>query len=646
MAKQHKMPKHFAGTGAPTEAVDPTAKKVSLLHLAIQATPEFIAFQGLATLVVAFVIFLLQKVSSLLIRSGGVAITSSNISSILTSWQGILLVIIGLAIIVISVSVDIFATIFFCDGVLKGDQRMVLKRTGESINRALAALPRFLTLGGIFVLIYIAFLAPLVGVGFSTFLTAHIYIPSYIMDVVNNTPLYKALYVIVMSLLALFGIVYAFSLHAILLDDMRPMAAYKRSRVIIKQHWKDLVKGLLTMLVAILICSLVVIALFIAICYALTKLGNTLPAHYMLDSAAVLRGEIQLGELDYKVLGYRTLCIFVFFIVAYVLSFLTLLLASFTTLVLTHLYAQCKNDAADKMAYYPSRNSKHHGWLKLFEVVGMSLILGAVSLSIALRFDQVLMRPEPAKIIAHRLGGALAPENSVEGLELAISMHCYGAETDIQRTTDGYYVINHDETFERLAGVGKAPTDMTLEQVKNLRLVDQNYPDKTYDVATLDELLDVSMGHIKLFIELKGTSADAQMVDDVVKMVRERDALDDVVLISSEQDVIRYAETTYPEFETGLLSFTEFGDLSLLQCDMLLLEEETATDEHLRQAQEIGRQTGIWTVNTRLSMGKVLNSRADYIITDRMDLAEEVQKSLDNRNDLQIIIDWVSRFVS
>ncbi len=132
---------------------------------------------------------------------------------------------------------------------------------------------------------------------------------------------------------------------------------------------------------------------------------------------------------------------------------------------------------------------------------------------------------------------------------------------------------------------------------------------------------------------------------DVVKMVRERDALDDVVLISSEQDVIRCAETTYPEFETGLLSFTEFGDLSILQCDMLLLEEETATDEHINQAHEAGKQTGIWTVSTRSSMGKVLNSRADYIITDRMDLAEEVQKSLDERNDLQIIIDWILRFV-
>ena len=132
---------------------------------------------------------------------------------------------------------------------------------------------------------------------------------------------------------------------------------------------------------------------------------------------------------------------------------------------------------------------------------------------------------------------------------------------------------------------------------------------------------------------------------DVVKMVRERDALDDVVLISSEQDVIRCAETTYPEFETGPLSFTEFGDLSLLQCDMLLLEEETATDEHINQAHEAGKQTGIWTVSARSSMGKVLNSRADYIITDRMDLAEEVQKSLDERNDLQIIIDWILRFV-
>lgn len=638
-------PKHLGTAYKPSGALDEAGEKVDLFHLALQSTPELIAFQGLATIIVAVVISVMQWLSDLLIRSGSIAITSSNILSILFSWQGILLAIIALAVIVISVSVDIFATIYFCDGILKGDQRGVLKRTGESINRALRSLPRFLIPSGWPVLIYITFLAPLVGVGFSTILTSNIFIPTYIMEVINNTPLYKALYLIVMALLAIIGVLYSFSIFAVLLDDMRPRDAYKRSRAIIKNHWKELVKSLLKMLGAILLCTLGVAAIFALTYYLLTKLGANLPVDYTFDAEAVMRGDIQMGGTDYKVLAYRALCLFDFFIIAYLMSSLALLVTSYTTLVLTHMYDWADSGADYDSKRYPCRITKNHKWLKLFEVVGMSIILGLISLTLAFNFDRALVRPVPVQIIAHRLGGTVAPENSVEGLEVAISMHCYGAETDIQRTTDGYYVINHDDTFKRLAGVNKSPTDMSLEEVKNLRLVDPNFPDQEFTVATLEELLDVSIGNTKLFIELKGKTADTQMVDDVVKIVRERDAVDDVALISSSYDAIDYAETTYPEFDTGLLFFTEFGDLSLLNCDMLLMEEETATDEHIRQAHEDGKKAGVWTVNTRTSMGQLLNSETDYVITDRIDYATEVQSNLNKRTDLQVIVDWVMRLL-
>ena len=73
--------------------------------------------------------------------------------------------------------------------------------------------------------------------------------------------------------------------------------------------------------------------------------------------------------------------------------------------------------------------------------------------------------------------------------------------------------------------------------------------DGTY---TLEDLLDVVKGKGTLFIELKGVTADRQMADDVVRMVREKDCVGDVVLISLAYDVIDYAERTYPEFETGV----------------------------------------------------------------------------------------------
>ncbi len=53
------------------------------------------------------------------------------------------------------------------------------------------------------------------------------------------------------------------------------------------------------------------------------------------------------------------------------------------------------------------------------------------------------------RIIAHRGGGALAPENTLAGLHIAARMGCRGVEFDVALTADGVPILMHDETLER-----------------------------------------------------------------------------------------------------------------------------------------------------------------------------------------------------
>ncbi len=53
------------------------------------------------------------------------------------------------------------------------------------------------------------------------------------------------------------------------------------------------------------------------------------------------------------------------------------------------------------------------------------------------------------RIIAHRGGGALAPENTLAGLRLAARLGCRGVEFDVMLSRDGVPVLIHDETLER-----------------------------------------------------------------------------------------------------------------------------------------------------------------------------------------------------
>lgn len=55
------------------------------------------------------------------------------------------------------------------------------------------------------------------------------------------------------------------------------------------------------------------------------------------------------------------------------------------------------------------------------------------------------------KVIAHRCGGALAPENTLAGLAIAARIGCRAVEFDVMLSRDGEPVLIHDETLDRCA---------------------------------------------------------------------------------------------------------------------------------------------------------------------------------------------------
>lgn len=59
--------------------------------------------------------------------------------------------------------------------------------------------------------------------------------------------------------------------------------------------------------------------------------------------------------------------------------------------------------------------------------------------------------PWPA-VIAHRCGGALAPENTLAGLRIAAGLGCQAVEFDVMLSQDALPVLIHDEDLRRTAG--------------------------------------------------------------------------------------------------------------------------------------------------------------------------------------------------
>ncbi len=106
-------------------------------------------------------------------------------------------------------------------------------------------------------------------------------------------------------------------------------------------------------------------------------------------------------------------------------------------------------------------------------------------------------------LIAHR-GGVVndtLSENSLKALEEAIRRGYTHVEVDLRMTKDGYVVCSHDGNLLRETGVNIRIADLTLEELKQIRLRKSQEP-----LPTFEEVCQRSAGRINIMVDPKGAS--------------------------------------------------------------------------------------------------------------------------------------------
>lgn len=591
---------------------------------------EIWRYRIISILLLAAPALLLDNLMSALVDSSGAPITTANMEQMF-SWRLPVYIILSVAMIMVFIVFEILGQIHLSNDILRGQESHVFREIGKGFK----SVKHFLSPKGLLIALFITVAVPLCGIGFSISLTESFRMPNFIMSVIFSKPLLAILYIAGIAALVIVAIRWIFAIHAMLLDDMKAGDALKRSVSLVKANWKDLFKKFI---IIIIYSALILIASHF-VCkvlpdYIMKIVGQDLPAGQVID---VTKGG--LTAADGSVMGYRIAGALCILLGRYVNTFVILLVASNIMVKLTERYFVYTGRE-------PEKSTEHSEQRFVLRKVAFFAVLGGIAAGavlIGVFYSQIPLFDKDSipRIIAHRTGGNMASENSLEGVDESVKMEVYAAETDIQRTKDGKYVINHDKSFARLTGVDKKPDEMTLEEVKELRIKDTTGSGALLEVPTMEELLDRCKGRITAFVEFKGASVDEQMADDAVSAARERDMTDEVVFISLDYDVLDYTKKTYPEFKTGVLIFGGFGDISKMNCDMILMEEDMSTFWQILQMKMAGKQTGVWTVNKEDGMRRFMNSGADYIITDEIPMALRIQEELKKRTDVEIMRDRI-----
>ncbi|MBB4088194.1 glycerophosphodiester phosphodiesterase family protein [Sphingomonas carotinifaciens] len=121
---------------------------------------------------------------------------------------------------------------------------------------------------------------------------------------------------------------------------------------------------------------------------------------------------------------------------------------------------------------------------------------------------------------AARLGLGSVPENSLAALEHCVAIGADVMESDVRMTRDGHLVMIHDATVDRTTNGHGRVSDLTLAELRELRLRDDlggaDAPLTGDRIATLDEMLRAAAGRIVLNLDIKD-AVHAETIETVAR---------------------------------------------------------------------------------------------------------------------------------
>ena len=554
--------------------------------------PEILYYQ-IPAKIILFIMFSFAEgiLGSIMNLTGIYSVSSGELPSLLRSWYGWAVLIAITILFTIYMAFDIIILILLSRNILY-DQKKKMK---EIISTAIRVSRKFINFRGCLIGMYFAVIIPLNTAMIGLRLTKHS-VPQFIYSVIRANHLYMLVYVMLVLVLDFIGIIHVFTFHGVLFDNYSLATSMHESRSLFFKNWKKVVWAYLkffsmfVLILAVGILSIIVIPYYVS--------------HLMMHAR----------------FWYHYLIIMVVIMGLIFIFLFTMIFIQAQAMCLTRVYDECT------LAGYQEAQFKTPVlFQKSFRVVVSISLLASLILGYggAMTFDDLFPKEYTTEVIAHRGGGDLSTENTVESIRAAIEAGATASEIDVQRTADGHYVIFHDNTLKRLCNDPRTIQELTLEEIKKLRIT---APDgHQVRIATLEEILNTAKDEINLYIELKGKSAGMQMANDVYQMLVERNMVDQVRIISLNANLITQVEKTYPDVETEYLCYIAYGQLESMEVDAIGLEEELATTKRIDNLHDAGKKVDVWTANSFGSIIRFMVSNVDGIITDSVQLAISIK---------------------
>jgi glycerophosphoryl diester phosphodiesterase len=192
--------------------------------------------------------------------------------------------------------------------------------------------------------------------------------------------------------------------------------------------------------------------------------------------------------------------------------------------------------------------------------------------------------------------------------------------------------VCHDATVDRTTNGTGAINDLTLEQIKELRIVNADGEITDLQVPTLGQVLEVIDGEVELLLEIKRKGLDNKGIEEaVLDVLKQYDAFSYTTIQSFNDSVLEKLYSLDPTLKLEKLVIAKLIGLPIIfdgsltyfstekyhyigSFNFFYRALSPSLSDYLHKE---GYKTRIWTIN---DPGSLPNIKLDGIITDHPEL--------------------------
>jgi len=260
----------------------------------------------------------------------------------------------------------------------------------------------------------------------------------------------------------------------------------------------------------------------------------------------------------------------------------------------------------------------------------------AVFVGLCVSVSQRIGVPSSVLVTAHKGFSAVAPENSLSAIRKAIEVGADFAEIDVQETSGGEIILNHDRDLMRVAGVPRRISEMTLAEVRAVDIGSKFSPEFAGEqVPTLKEVIALARDRIKVQIELKFYDRDRKLAGDVARLVAAEHFESQCVVSSLHYDGLQAARRVNPSLRTAAIVTFSIGDIDRLEVDGLSVNAKYLSNRLIRSVQSRHKDLYAWTVDDPKTMVTLMERGVPNIVTNRPDLLVGLRDEFAGLTDIE-----------